>query len=153
VVNFFFFIAEQMRQQMAKLGFRTVDEMVGRVEKIDAAVADAHWKAKGIDLSSILYSPDAALARGSPQGSGAGSRARNGARSQADCQGSGPGAQIEDQGGWQLCHPQRAPHRGRNAGRRDCPRYGSAGLPDGNHSFQASQARRARASAHSFRTA
>jgi glutamate synthase (NADPH) large chain len=57
VVNFFFFIAEQMRQHMAKLGFRTVDEMVGRVDKIDAAVADAHWKAKGIDLSSILYAP------------------------------------------------------------------------------------------------
>ena len=57
VVNFFFFIAEQVRQNMAKLGFRTVDEMVGRVDKIDAAVADVHWKAKGIDLSSILYSP------------------------------------------------------------------------------------------------
>ena len=57
VVNFFFFIAEQMRQHMARLGFRTVDEMVGRVDKIDAALADAHWKAKGIDLSSILYSP------------------------------------------------------------------------------------------------
>jgi glutamate synthase (NADPH/NADH) large chain len=57
VINFFFFIAEQMRQHMAKLGFRTVDEMVGRVDKLDAALADAHWKAKGIDLSSILYSP------------------------------------------------------------------------------------------------
>ena len=57
VINFFFFIAEQMREHMAKLGFRTVDEMVGRVDKIDAALADSHWKAKGIDLSSILYSP------------------------------------------------------------------------------------------------
>jgi glutamate synthase domain-containing protein 2/glutamate synthase domain-containing protein 1/glutamate synthase domain-containing protein 3 len=57
VVNFFFFVAEQVRQQMAKLGFRTVDEMVGRVDKIDASIADAHWKAKGIDLSSILYAP------------------------------------------------------------------------------------------------
>ena len=57
VVNFFFFIAEQIREHMAKLGFRTVDEMVGRVDKIDAALADAHWKAKGIDLSSILYAP------------------------------------------------------------------------------------------------
>ena len=57
VVNFFFFIAEQVRQHMAKLGFRTVNEMIGRVDKIDDAVADAHWKAKGIDLSSILYSP------------------------------------------------------------------------------------------------
>ncbi len=57
VINFFFFIAEQMRQHMAQLGFRTVDEMVGRVDRIDAAVADAHWKARGIDLSSILYVP------------------------------------------------------------------------------------------------
>ncbi|HKD60065.1 MAG TPA: glutamate synthase large subunit [Terracidiphilus sp.] len=57
VVNFFFFIAEQVRQHMAKLGFRTLDEMIGRVDKIDASIADAHWKAKGIDLSSILYAP------------------------------------------------------------------------------------------------
>ena len=57
VINFFFFIAEQMRKHMARLGFRTVDEMVGRVDKIDAALADVHWKAKGIDLSSILYAP------------------------------------------------------------------------------------------------
>ncbi len=57
VVNFFFFIAEQIREHMAKLGFRTVDEMIGRVDKIEASLADAHWKAKGIDLSSILYAP------------------------------------------------------------------------------------------------
>jgi glutamate synthase (NADPH) large chain len=57
VINFFFFIAEQVRQHMAKLGFRTVDEMVGRVDKLDPTLADAHWKAKGIDLSSILYAP------------------------------------------------------------------------------------------------
>jgi glutamate synthase domain-containing protein 2/glutamate synthase domain-containing protein 1/glutamate synthase domain-containing protein 3 len=57
VVNYFFFVAEQMRELMAKLGFRTVDEMVGRVDKIDAIIAESHWKAKGIDLSSVLYSP------------------------------------------------------------------------------------------------
>ena len=57
VINFFFFIAEQMRQHMAKLGFKTVDEMVGRVEKIDVHIDEAHWKAKGIDLSSILHVP------------------------------------------------------------------------------------------------
>jgi glutamate synthase domain-containing protein 3 len=57
VVNFFFFIAEQVRVHMAKLGFRTVNEMVGRVDKIDAAIAHDHWKAKGIDISSILYAP------------------------------------------------------------------------------------------------
>ena len=58
VINFFFFIAEQVRQHMAKLGFRTVDEMVGRVDKLDPVLAEAHWKAKGIDLSSILYAPE-----------------------------------------------------------------------------------------------
>jgi glutamate synthase (NADPH/NADH) large chain len=57
VINFFFFIAEQIRQHMAKLGFRKFDDMVGCVDKIDASIADAHWKAKGIDLSSILYAP------------------------------------------------------------------------------------------------
>jgi glutamate synthase domain-containing protein 2/glutamate synthase domain-containing protein 1/glutamate synthase domain-containing protein 3 len=57
VINFFFFIAEQIREHMAKLGFRTVNEMIGRVDKIDAAIAADHWKAKGIDLESILYAP------------------------------------------------------------------------------------------------
>jgi glutamate synthase domain-containing protein 2/glutamate synthase domain-containing protein 1/glutamate synthase domain-containing protein 3 len=57
VINYFFFIAEQMRQYMAKLGFKSVDEMVGRVEKIDVHIDQTHWKAKGIDLSSILHVP------------------------------------------------------------------------------------------------
>jgi glutamate synthase domain-containing protein 2/glutamate synthase domain-containing protein 1/glutamate synthase domain-containing protein 3 len=57
VVNFFFFIAEQVRRYMAQLGFRTFDEMVGRVDMLDPRRAIDHWKAKGIDLSAILYSP------------------------------------------------------------------------------------------------
>jgi glutamate synthase domain-containing protein 2/glutamate synthase domain-containing protein 1/glutamate synthase domain-containing protein 3 len=57
VINFFFFLAEQVRQHMAKLGFRTMNEMIGRVDKLDTVLADSHWKAKGIDLSSILFSP------------------------------------------------------------------------------------------------
>ena len=58
VINFFFFIAEQIRQYMAEMGFRTVDEMVGRVDMLDVdAVAVDHWKARGLDLSSILYNP------------------------------------------------------------------------------------------------
>ncbi|HUX43385.1 MAG TPA: glutamate synthase large subunit, partial [Terracidiphilus sp.] len=57
VVNFFFFLAEQIREHMARLGFRTFNEMIGRVDRIDSAIAEAHWKAKGIDLSSILYVP------------------------------------------------------------------------------------------------
>jgi len=61
VINFFFFIAEQVRQYMAEMGFSTVDQMVGRVDmlEVDTAVAHwkDHWKARGIDLSSILYNP------------------------------------------------------------------------------------------------
>src|SRR6185312_3882584 len=57
VINFFFFIAEQVRQYMAKMGFRTFDEMVGRVEMLNARPAVDHWKAKGLDLSMILYNP------------------------------------------------------------------------------------------------
>ncbi len=57
VINFFFFIAEQVRQYMAQMGFRTFDEMVGRVEMLEARHALDHWKAKGLDLSVILHKP------------------------------------------------------------------------------------------------
>ena len=57
VINFFFFIAEQVRQYMAQMGFRTFDEMVGRVDMLDARQALEHWKAKGLDLSMILHNP------------------------------------------------------------------------------------------------
>jgi glutamate synthase (NADPH/NADH) large chain len=55
VINFFFFVAEEVREQMAKLGFRTFNEMIGRVDKLDMVRAIDHWKAKGIDLSRLLY--------------------------------------------------------------------------------------------------
>ncbi len=57
VINFFFFVAEQVRQYMADLGFRKVDDMVGRVDMLDVQPAVDHWKAKGVDLSAILYNP------------------------------------------------------------------------------------------------
>ncbi|WP_045223490.1 glutamate synthase large subunit [Methyloterricola oryzae] len=59
VVNFFFFVAEELRQLMAKLGFRTVNEMVGRSEALDMRRAISHWKASKIDLSKILHKPEA----------------------------------------------------------------------------------------------
>ncbi|MSX80597.1 MAG: glutamate synthase large subunit, partial [Actinobacteria bacterium] len=58
VVNFFEYIAEEVREIMAELGFRTMDEMIGRVEVIDARHAVDHWKAAGLDLSPILTVPD-----------------------------------------------------------------------------------------------
>ena len=57
VINFFFFLAEQVRQYMAELGFRSVDEMVGRVDMLDVEPAADHWKARGLDYSAILYNP------------------------------------------------------------------------------------------------
>jgi glutamate synthase domain-containing protein 3 len=57
VINFFFFLADQVRQYMAELGFRSFDEMVGRVDMLDVAPAVDHWKARGLDLSAILYAP------------------------------------------------------------------------------------------------
>jgi glutamate synthase domain-containing protein 2/glutamate synthase domain-containing protein 1/glutamate synthase domain-containing protein 3 len=57
VINFFFFIAEQVRGHMAEMGLRTVDEMVGRVDMLEMQPAIDHWKARGIDLSAILYQP------------------------------------------------------------------------------------------------
>jgi glutamate synthase (NADPH) large chain len=57
VINFFFFLAEQVRQYMAQLGFRKMDDMVGRVDMLDAQPAVDHWKARGLDFSAILYNP------------------------------------------------------------------------------------------------
>jgi glutamate synthase domain-containing protein 2/glutamate synthase domain-containing protein 3 len=59
VINFFFFLAEQVRQYMAQLGFRTFNEMVGRVDMLDPRPTLDHWKAKGLDFSAILHSPQA----------------------------------------------------------------------------------------------
>ena len=57
VVNYFRMIAEEVRELMGQLGFRTVDEMVGRRDKLDMRNAIDHWKAKKLDLSPILYMP------------------------------------------------------------------------------------------------
>jgi glutamate synthase (NADPH/NADH) large chain len=131
VINFFFFIAEQMRQHMAKLGFRTVDEMVGRVEKIETHIDDAHWKARGIDLSSILHAPPLP------------SRV---ARRRTTCQDHGLGPALdhaliakakpalESQTPVTASFAIRNVHRtvGAMLGGEIARRYGSAGLPDGS---------------------
>jgi glutamate synthase domain-containing protein 2/glutamate synthase domain-containing protein 3 len=58
VVNYFMFLAEGLRELMAKLGFRTVNEMIGRVDKLKARTDIDHWKAKTLDLSPILMKPE-----------------------------------------------------------------------------------------------
>jgi glutamate synthase (ferredoxin) len=57
VENFFRFVAEEVRELMAQLGFRSMDEMIGRVDCLDVRRAVSHWKAHGLDLSEILYDP------------------------------------------------------------------------------------------------
>ena len=57
VVNFFFFVAEEARQIMARLGIRRYEDLVGRVELLEADEAIAHWRARGIDLSRLLAAP------------------------------------------------------------------------------------------------
>ena len=55
VVNYMFFVAEELRAIMAEMGFRTVAEMVGRVDRLDTSRMQRHWKARGIDLGRILH--------------------------------------------------------------------------------------------------
>ncbi len=60
VENFFRYIAQEVREYMAELGFRTMDEMIGRVERLNYQPAIDHWKAKGLDFSAILHQPEVA---------------------------------------------------------------------------------------------
>jgi glutamate synthase (NADPH/NADH) large chain len=55
VINYFFFVAEELRAIMAQMGFRTLNEMIGRVDRVDMVEALGQWKARGVDLSRILY--------------------------------------------------------------------------------------------------
>jgi glutamate synthase (NADPH/NADH) large chain len=58
VVNYFFFVAEEVRECMAALGFRRFEEMVGQSDMLDRDAAIEHWKAKGLDFSKIIHKPD-----------------------------------------------------------------------------------------------
>ena len=60
VINFMYFIAEELRQIMAQLGFRTLKEMVGQSQKLNVNKAIKHYKASGLDLSTVLYKPEKA---------------------------------------------------------------------------------------------
>jgi glutamate synthase (NADPH/NADH) large chain len=59
VINFFFFVAEEVRELMAAMGFRRFDEMIGQMQMLDQRRVIAHWKAKGLDFSRLFYKPDA----------------------------------------------------------------------------------------------
>ena len=58
VVNYFFFIAEELRQIMAQLGFQTLQDMVGQAHLLDMKKGIEHWKATGLDFTRLLFSPE-----------------------------------------------------------------------------------------------
>jgi glutamate synthase (NADPH/NADH) large chain len=60
VINYFFFVAEEVREIMAMLGYRTFDEMIGQVQMLDQRRLVEHWKAKGLDFSRLFTKPQAA---------------------------------------------------------------------------------------------
>jgi glutamate synthase (NADPH) large chain len=60
VINFFFFVAEEVRQLMAAMGYRTFNEMIGQMQMLDKQQVIAHWKAKGLDFSRLFHKPQAA---------------------------------------------------------------------------------------------
>ena len=82
VVNFMRFVAQELREIMAQLGFRTINEMIGRTDKLQMKKAIEHWKQKGLDYSKILYQPKVGPGSRPLLHDGPGSRAGRGARSQ-----------------------------------------------------------------------
>ena len=131
VVTFFRFIAEDLREHMARLGFRTVDEMVGRVDKLVPRRDIRHDKARQLDLARLLaahagHGADGHLPQQGPgprPGDGAGQRARAARR---------PGAGAGRASVGVLRHPQRQPDRGHDPGPGDHAAH-RRGRPAGRH--------------------
>ncbi len=84
VINYFFFVAEEVREIMAMLGFRTFDEMVGQMQMLDQRKLVEHWKAKGLDFSKLFLKPEAADRHRHLQVRGAGPQDPRHPRPQAD---------------------------------------------------------------------
>ncbi|MDO8678530.1 MAG: glutamate synthase large subunit [Acidobacteriota bacterium] len=139
VQNFFHFIAQEVRELMAELGFRTLDEMIGRAECLDFERATEHWKAKGLDLSPILHLPE--MVSRAPLYGAPGGVARRAVRKQD----SGLDAvldrkliaqarpALEHRAPVELSFPIRNTDRtaGTMLGYEVTRRFGGAGLPDG----------------------
>ncbi len=130
VTTFFRFIAEEVRELMAQLGFRTLDEMIGRVDRLDVRAAVDHWKARGLDFSTILHrpavAPDAPLRRVRPQDHGL-ERSLDVSTILPLCQ-----PALESRTPVDLRLPIRNVHRtvGTILGYEVTSRYGADGLPD-----------------------
>ena len=114
VVNYFFFVAEEVREMMAALGFRTLDEMIGRSDLLDKNEAIDHWKAKGLDFSRIFHKPDAGPQVAIRHSEAAGAPDRQRARPRADREGAAARSRTASRSRHRRAGPQLGPH-----GRRD----------------------------------
>ena len=84
VINFFFFVAEEVREIMAAMGYRTFNEMIGQIQMLDKQQVVEHWKAKGLDFSKLFHKPDAPTRRQHPSQRSAGSQDRPHSRPRTD---------------------------------------------------------------------
>jgi glutamate synthase domain-containing protein 2/glutamate synthase domain-containing protein 3 len=129
VEHFFRFVAQEVREWMAELGFRTIDEMIGRVDRLDFRRAVDHWKAGGVDLSPVLHQPDvpATVARRRVRAQEHGLEHALDHELIGRCQ-----AALELRQPVELHLPIRNVHRavGTMLGYEITRRYGSHGLPD-----------------------
>jgi len=129
VENYFRFVAEDVRELMAQLGFRTMAEMVGRADRLEMRTALAHWKTKGVDLSRILHQPEveAGAARHcvTTQDHGLGQALDVQLLARA-------ASALDEQRPVEIDMPIRNVHRtvGTQLGSAVTRRYGSAGLPE-----------------------
>ena len=128
VVNFFFFVAEEVRELMARLGVARFEDLVGRVDLLEADGAVEHWKARGIDLSNLLRRPD--VPEGTPlrRTQRAGLAARRCARLGPDRAGPRPRS-TAGRRSRRGRRAKRQPHDRRPALARRDERHGAAGLP------------------------
>jgi glutamate synthase domain-containing protein 2/glutamate synthase domain-containing protein 1/glutamate synthase domain-containing protein 3 len=129
VENYFRFVAEDVRELMAQLGFRTLDEMIGRADRLEMRQAIEHWKARGVDLDQILHVPEVAetVARRAVRAQD------HGLAKALDIQLiARASAALERQEPVQIHLPIRNQHRtvGTMLGSEVTRRYGGAGLPD-----------------------
>ena len=152
VETFFEYIAEEVRELLAALGFRTLDEAIGHAELLDVERAVDHWKAAGLDLAPILHVPAIDESDAAAPDDAAGPRPRPGAR---------PAADRAVRAGARAAEPVRAQLPIRNVNRtvgtmlgsEVTRRHGGAGLPGRDDRPDLRRARRASRSARSCRRA
>ena len=129
VINFFFFVAEEVRELMASMGYRTFDEMVGQMQMLDQRKVIEHWKAKGLDFSRLFTKPVAPKGVQIYRCEKQNHKIHDILDRKLIAQVAGR-AREGHAGPHQGRDPQHRPHRRRHAVRRGRQAYGHEGLPD-----------------------